>query len=80
MKINNKKLDQIVSKLLKLISRAVLFCFAHVEHFWTSLEDIIDNNYKPLILEQVDVYLNKPIKIDELNQISQSVNSKAHSW
>ena len=49
--INNKKLDQIVSKLLTLISRAVLFSFAHVEHFRTSLEDIIDNNYKPLILE-----------------------------
>ena len=79
IKINNKKLDQIVSKLLTLISRAVLFCFAHVEHFRTSLEDIIDNNYKSFILEQVDVYLKKPIKIDELNQISQSVNSKAHS-
>ena len=79
IKINNKKLDQIVSELLTLISRAVLFCFAHVEHFLTFLEDIINNNCKPLILEQVDVYLNKPIKIDELNQISQSVKSKAHS-
>ena len=51
-----------------------------MEYFWTSLEDIIDNNYRPLILKKLDVYLNKPIKIDELNQNSQSVNSKAHSW
>ena len=39
IKINNKKLDQIIS--------AVLFCFGHVEHFWTSQEDIyiiVDNN------------------------------------
>ena len=41
---------------------------------------MINNNYKPLIiLLQVDAYLNKLIKIDELNQISQSVNSKTHS-
>ena len=79
IKISNKKLNQIVSKLITLISHAVLFCFAHVEHFCTFLEDIINTNYKPLKLEQVDVYLNKPNKIDELNQISQSVNSKAHS-
>ena len=33
IKINSKKLDQIISKLLTAdISRAVLFCFANVEH------------------------------------------------
>ena len=31
------------------------------------------------MLEQVDIYFKKPIKIDELNPISQSINSKAHS-
>ena len=48
----------------------MLFCFAHLEHFSTSLEGIciiIDNNYKPSIkVQQVDVYLNELIKIDEL--------------
>ena len=60
------------------------FVFAHVEHSWTCLEGIyiiIDNNYKPLTMfQQVDVYLNEPIKIDELITLGQSVNSKAHSW
>ena len=51
-----------------------------MEYFWTFLEDVIDNNYKSLILEQAGVYLKKTIKIDELNQISQSVNSKAQAW
>ena len=58
IKINNKKLDQIISE----------------EHFWTSLVCIyiiIDNNYKPLeIFHQVDVYLNEPIKIDELIKLA----------
>ena len=58
IKINNKKLDQIISE----------------EHFWTSLGCIyiiIDNNYKPLeIFQQADVYLNEPIKIDELIKLA----------
>ena len=34
MKMNDKNQDQVVSKLLTLISRAVLLCLAHVEqHF-----------------------------------------------
>ena len=39
------------------------FYLAHMEHFWTFLTCI---NYKLLIIfEQVDVYLNEPIKMDE---------------
>ena len=38
IKIDNKKLDQI---LTANISPAVLFCFVHAEHFWTSLEDTL---------------------------------------
>ena len=47
----------------------MLFCFAYVEHYCTFLGGIyiiIDNNYKPLMFQQVDVFLNEPIKIDEL--------------
>ena len=30
-----------------------------------------DNNYKPLVIfQQVDVYLNEPIKIDELIKLA----------
>ena len=48
----------------------------HVEHFWTwtCFEGFFirtDNNYKLLkILQQVNVYLNKLIKIDELIRLS----------
>ena len=53
----------------------------HVEHFWKSLEGfyiIIDDNYKPLIVVlQVDVYLNEPIKIDELIKLA---NQQIKRW
>ena len=69
IKINNKKLDQITSKLLTLSKyfkcSLILFCniFEHPLRVYV----IIDNNYKPLkIFQKVDVYLNEPIKIDEL--------------
>ena len=69
IKSNNKKLDQTIFH-----ARAVLFWFAHVEYSWTSLEGIyiiIDNNYKPLIMfQQADVYLNEPIKIDEVIKLA----------
>ena len=48
----------------------------HVEHFWTwtcfeGFFIITDNNYKLLkILQQVNVYLNKLINIDELIRLS----------
>ena len=46
-----------------------------MEHYWTSLEGIYliidDNNYKPLIMsQQADVYLNEPIKIDEVIKLA----------
>ena len=45
-----------------------------MEHFWTCFEGIyiiIDNNYKLFIIfQQADVYLNEPIKIDELIKLS----------
>ena len=52
-----------------------------MEHFRTYLEGtyiIIDNNYKLLIkFQQVDVYLNKPIKIDELIKLdNQSIQRR----
>ena len=68
IKINNKKLDQAIYKLLTLskyftCSLSLLSnIFGHPLRVY-----IITDNYKPLkIFEQVDVYLNKPIKIDEL--------------
>ena len=75
--INNKKLDQIISKMLMLTkySFCILigtFCFAHVKHFWTCFEDIVINNNDKLLIifQQVDVYLNKQIKIDELIKLA----------
>ena len=72
IKINNKKLDQAIYKLLTLCKYFTcslsLLCniFGHPLRVYI----ITDNNYKPLkIFEQVDVYLNKPIKIDELIKI-----------
>ena len=43
---------------------------------------IIDNNYDLLIIfQQVDVYLNEPIKIHDLIKLAnQSSKSKVHSW
>ena len=50
------------------------FCFAPVKYFWTCPEGIyilIDNNYKLLIIfQRVNVYLNEPIKIDELIELA----------
>ena len=72
-------LDRIISELLTLskyftCSLIPTFCFAHVEYFWTCLEGIniiIDNNYKLLIIfQRVDVYLNEPIKTDELIKLA----------
>ena len=45
-----------------------------MEHFWTYFEGIyiiIDDNYNLLIIfQQADVYLNEPIKIDELIKLA----------
>ena len=68
-----------MSKLLTLskfftCSLIATFCFAHVEHFSTCLEDIyiiIGNNWKLLItFQRIDVYLNEPIEIDELIKLA----------
>ena len=70
-KVNDKKLERIISELLTFTAT---FCFAHVEDFWTCLEDIwiiIGNNYKLLIIfQQADIYLNEPIQIDELIKLA----------
>ena len=79
--ISRSTLDQIISELLtlrkyftcSLIATFFFSFFAHVEHFWTCFKGIyviIDNNYKLLIFQQVDVYLNEPIKIDELIKLA----------
>ena len=45
--------------------------FLNVEHFWTFL----DNNYKQLIeFQQIDVYLNEPIKIQKLIKLANQSN------
>ena len=64
-----------LSKYLTWILFLAVFV-VHVEHFWTwtcfeGFFIITDNNYKLLkILQQVNVYLNKLIKIDELIRLS----------
>ena len=81
IKINNKKLDHIISKLLTLSK--YLTCSLTVFYTCGTFLNIHREylHYKPLIiLQQVDAYLNKPIKIDELNHMNQLVNSKASSW
>ena len=46
----------------------ILFCtcgtFLNIPRAY--LHFITDNNYKLLMFQQVDVYLNEPIKIDEI--------------
>ena len=76
--INNKKLRSDNLVLIKLLtlrkySGAALFCSEHMEHSWTSLEGIFiitDNNYKPLMFQQVYVFFKEPIKIDELIKLT----------
>ena len=81
--IINKKLDQIFSKLLTLSKSftcilIATFCF----EMWNIFEHafryfITDNNYKLLItFQQVDVYLNKPIKIHELVKLANQSNEQ----
>ena len=79
--IINKKLDQIVSKLLtfsKFLTCILIatFCFEMWNIFEHALRYfIIDNNYKLLItFQQVDVYLNEPIKIHELIKLANQSN------
>ena len=79
--IINKKLDQIISKLLKFskCSAWILiatFCFEMWNIFKHALRYlIIDNNYKLLItFQQIDVYLNEPIKIHELIKLANQSN------
>ena len=71
--IINKKLDQIISKLLtfsKCFTCILIVTFSF--EMWNIFEDalryfITDHNYKLLItFQQVSVYLNEPIKIHEL--------------
>ena len=48
----------------------ILFCNIF-EHPLRVIYIIIDNNCKPLkIFQQIDVYLNEPIKIDELIKLA----------
>ena len=79
--IINEKLDQIISKLL-MFSKCftciliATFCFEMWNIFEHALRYfIIDNNYKLLItFQQVDVYLNEPIKIHELIKLANQSN------
>ena len=74
IKINNKKLDQIISELLTLrkyfTCNLILFCtcgtFLNIPR-----GIIIENNYKVLIIfQRADVYLIQPIKIDVLIKLA----------
>ena len=67
IKVNDKKLYQIISKLLTLSKYCtcslILFCNIFEHPLRVFIYIIIDNNYKPLkIFQQIDVYLNEPIK------------------
>ena len=79
IKINNEKLDQtITSKLLTLskyftCSLIATFYFAHVEHFWTFFKHALITSY---LFQQVDVYLNEPIKIDEKIKLASQLIQK----
>ena len=79
--IINNKLDQIISKLLtfRICFTCILiatFCFEMRNIFEHALRNfIIDNNYKLLItFQQVDIYLNEPIKINELIKLASQAN------
>ena len=72
--IINKKLDQIISKLLTFSKFFIciliaVFCFEMLNIFEHALRYfIIDNNNNKLLItfQQVDVCLNEPIKIHKL--------------
>ena len=79
----NKKLDQIISKVLTFSKcfpciLIATFCF----DMWNIFEHVLsyfifDNNYKLLItFQQADVYLNEPIKIHELIKLANQSNEQ----
>ena len=69
IKINNEKLDQIITS--KLLTLSKYFTSVLLPHFILRMWNIFEHfltwvKYKLLmIFQQVDVYLNKPIKIDK---------------
>ena len=76
-----KIVDQIISKLSTFSNcftciLIVTICFEMWNIFEHALRHfIIDNNYKLLIpFQQVDVYLNEPIKIHELIKFANQSN------
>ena len=80
-KVSDKKLNQIISKLLTFSKSFTFiliatFCF----NFWNIFEHalryfITDNNYKLLIIfQQVNVYLNETIQIDVLIKLANKSN------
>ena len=79
--IINKKQDQIIS-ILPTFSKCFIcilnatFCFEMWNIFEHALRYlIIDNNYKLFItFQQVDIYLNEPMKIHELSKLANQSN------
>ena len=76
-----KKLNHIISKLLTFSKcftciLIAIFCFKMRNIFEHALRDfIINNSYNLLItFQQVDVYLNEPVKIHELIKVANQSN------